>query len=129
MRLLPHRPAIRWALALGSCVAIVLLWGADLAAQCQMCRTALTQSAEGQRWSRGINAGILFLLAAPFLIAGSILLSMYHAQLLHALRRIRNRLVPGGAYGQSALVVPPLKTAGQRSTGHTAEPAHEASGQ
>lgn len=72
---------------------IVLLFGSDLSAQCQMCRTALTQSPEGQRWSHGINAGIMLLLAAPFLIAGSGLLVIYHTELLNRLRQVRARMV------------------------------------
>ena len=104
----PHkRSAILWTLAMGSGIAVVLRFSLDLAAQCQMCRTALTQSPEGQRWSRGINAGIMLLLAAPFLIAGSGLLMIYHAQLLSSLRRIRARFVPGGAYRRTELIVPP----------------------
>jgi hypothetical protein len=65
---------------MGTCVALVVLFlSSDLEAQCQMCRTALTQSEEGQRWGRGINAGIMLLLAAPFLIAFSALLVIYPA--------------------------------------------------
>jgi hypothetical protein len=89
-------------------VAIVLLCSPNLAAQCAMCRTALTQSAEGQRWSRGINAGIMMLLAAPFLIAGSILLVMYHAHVLAAVRRIRSRFVRDGAHRRAELAISPL---------------------
>jgi hypothetical protein len=77
------------ALLLGSCLAVALLFPASLSAQCQMCRTALTQSEEGQRWSRGINAGILLILAAPFLIGGSIALVIYRSQLPRALARVR----------------------------------------
>lgn len=79
------------ALVLGSCLAIALLFAPNLSAQCQMCRTALTQSAEGQRWSRGINAGIFVLLAAPFLIGGSIALVIYRPQLPRAWARTRAR--------------------------------------
>ena len=101
-----HQPAFLW-LALMSGAAIVLLCsGLNLAAQCAMCRTALTQSAEGQRWSRGINAGIMVLLAAPFLIAGSVLLTIYHAQVRAAAGRIRSRLASGRAYRKAHLTIP-----------------------
>jgi len=43
-------------------------------AQCALCRTAITQSPEGQRLAAGLNAGILFLFGAPFAIAGAITL-------------------------------------------------------
>jgi hypothetical protein len=81
---------IRWVL-LGSCLAALLLFSGNLAAQCQMCRTALTQSPEGLRWSRGINAGIMLLLAAPFLIAGSVALVIYQRPIARALARLRAR--------------------------------------
>jgi hypothetical protein len=90
-----QRLAISWIWATAGCIAIVLLCGMGLSAQCQMCRTALTQSVEGQRWSHGINAGILLLLAAPFLIAGGSLLVICRAQLVHTLGRIRARLILG----------------------------------
>jgi hypothetical protein len=75
-----------------SAICASLLFNSDVLAQCAMCRTALTQSPEGLRWSRGINAGIMLLLAAPFLIAGCGLAVIYKAQLLGWLRGIRTRL-------------------------------------
>jgi hypothetical protein len=105
MRHRPNHSMMLWTLTLAGCAAIVLLFSSDLLAQCQMCRTALTQSAEGQRWSRGIDAGILLLLAAPFAIAGGSLLVMYHAQALSVLRSLRARLVRR-ADGKAALVIP-----------------------
>lgn len=88
MRRKSHSP-ILWGLLLGSCLAVLMLLSPNLSAQCQMCRTALTQSPEGQRWSRGINAGIMLLLAAPFLIAGGISLVIYRPHLPRASARIR----------------------------------------
>jgi len=90
--------SVRWILWAGGFLAFALLFSQDLAAQCPMCRTALTQSAEGQRWARGINAGILLLLTAPFLIAGSAALVIYRPQVMAAVSRIRwlpFRPVPG----------------------------------
>ncbi len=68
-----------------------LVFSSKLAAQCQMCRTALTNSAEGQRWAQGINAGILLLLAAPFLIVGTIIFFIYRPQIVAALSTVRLR--------------------------------------
>ncbi len=96
----------RWAIVAALGLAVLLLFSADLSAQCAMCRTALTQSAEGQRWSSGINAGIMLLLAAPFLIAGIILAVIFQAQILQWMRRTRARVVPGGAYQKARLVTP-----------------------
>ena len=62
----------RWALA--ACVltsTIVLLLPSPAAAQCAMCRRALT-SPEGQHMVAAFREGILFLLAAPFLVFGTI---------------------------------------------------------
>jgi len=92
-----------WVLWAGGFLAVSLLFSQQLAAQCPMCRTALTQSAEGQRWARGINAGILLLLAAPFVIAGSAALVIYRPQVTAAVSRIRwlpFRSVPGRIPGQ-----------------------------
>jgi hypothetical protein len=44
-------------------------------AQCAMCRTALDQ--EGGQVAAGFNRGILFLLAMPYLVFGSIAGSWY----------------------------------------------------
>jgi hypothetical protein len=62
----------RWPLA--ACVlalTLVLLLPHSAAAQCAMCRRALT-SPEGQRMVAAFREGILFLLAAPFLVFGTI---------------------------------------------------------
>lgn len=74
-----------------SSVAASLLWSTNLAAQCAMCRTALTNSAEGQRWARGINGGIMLLLLAPFLIVGLIALQIYAHHVNAGLRQMYRR--------------------------------------
>jgi hypothetical protein len=108
MRIWQYRSAMLWALVLGCGAAMVLLVSPDLGAQCQMCRTALTQSSEGQRWSRGINAGILLLLAAPFLIAGSALLVIFHAQLRRMVKRMRARIFAPETRSEGRAAYPPL---------------------
>jgi hypothetical protein len=80
----------------------LLLSSANLSAQCAMCRTALTQSAEGERWSRGINAGIALLLAAPFAIAGVGLLVIYRDRAKSVLADLRLRL-PGSSTAKQRL--------------------------
>ena len=40
--------------------------------QCAMCRTALENSVEGQQIAEGFRHGVIFLLAAPYAILGSI---------------------------------------------------------
>ncbi len=44
----------------------------SVVAQCSMCKTALTGSAEGRALAQGFNRGIMFLAAVPFLIAGTL---------------------------------------------------------
>ena len=59
-------------------VAVSLCPGA-VWAQCPMCKTAVMASEEGQRLSQGLNAGILYMLAAPYLIAGAVAVFAYRA--------------------------------------------------
>jgi hypothetical protein len=51
---------------------LLLLWASPVAAQCPMCKTALTQSAEGQRIASDFNRAILVMVAAPYLIFATI---------------------------------------------------------
>jgi hypothetical protein len=97
-----NRHAALWILLAGIFLAVMLLFCQSLAAQCQMCRTALTQSAEGQRWARGINAGILLLLAAPFLICGAIAFVVWRPQVARCLIQIE-RAIRGGSKGNLSL--------------------------
>jgi len=49
---------------------LFLILGVDLLfAQCSMCRAVL-QSEEGQQTAKGINNGILYLMALPYLLVG-----------------------------------------------------------
>ena len=85
-----------WALRIlpaGGAIAFGQLFSGNLAAQCQMCRVALTNSAEGQRWTQGIHAGILLLLTTPFLIAGCIAFLIYRPQVDAAFMMLRARFV------------------------------------
>lgn len=53
--------------------------GTMVYAQCAMCVTGLTNSAEGQQMARSFNTAILYLLPFPYLIAlfiGGIILNM-----------------------------------------------------
>jgi len=52
--------------------AVLLFFGVgvdELSAQCSMCRAVL-QSEEGQTTAKGINNGILYLMAIPYLLVG-----------------------------------------------------------
>lgn len=52
---------------------VLCLTPADLLAQCPMCRaTAETNLANGGTAGAGLNAGILYMLVAPYLIVGGV---------------------------------------------------------
>ncbi len=51
---------------------VFLLLETSAWAQCAMCRTALESSAEGRAIAGGFRKGIVLLLAAPYLIFGTI---------------------------------------------------------
>jgi hypothetical protein len=54
-------------------VAVFSLVPADLVAQCPMCRaTAETNMRNGGTAGAGLNAGILYMLVAPYLIVGGV---------------------------------------------------------
>lgn len=77
---------IRRAAGAVAVVAAVLLMAAPGWSQCAMCRTALENSAEGQALAEGFRYGIVFLLAAPYAIAGSVAVG-----LLRAVRKRNNK--------------------------------------
>ena len=83
--------------------ALLLTVSSSLAAQCQMCRTALTSSVEGQRWAHGINAGIVLLLAVPFLIAVRVFCFIFRPEILRQMRRLGDRLRKASLYVQHRL--------------------------
>ena len=54
-------------------LALLLLIGPDLLAQCPMCRaTAETNLANGGTEGRGLNNGILYLLGMPYVLIGTV---------------------------------------------------------
>ena len=53
-------------------LSVLLFWPEALFALCPICKNALVNSPEGQQLVKGMNAGILLLLAAPFLVGGTI---------------------------------------------------------
>ncbi len=59
----------------GGVLALALLamaaCGAPAAAQCAMCRTAVTQSPEGRALAGSLNRAILMLMAAPYAVFGT----------------------------------------------------------
>jgi hypothetical protein len=53
-------------------IAVASVWAPVLHAQCAMCVTALENSPEGKAMAASFNNGILFLLAMPYAIFGTV---------------------------------------------------------
>jgi hypothetical protein len=79
------------ALAL-AVLGLAAAFGAPAAAQCVMCKTALTGSAEGRSMMASFNHGILLMVAAPYLVAGGFLLGVYRERLTQRAARFAARL-------------------------------------
>ena len=76
-------------------LVLVLVSAADqVAAQCAMCATALTGSEEGRAMSASFNRAILVMLAAPYLVVGTVALAFFRPQLRETLRRARGAPAP-----------------------------------
>ena len=60
-------------------IAVTALWAPALRAQCAICVTALENSPEGKAMAASFNNGILFLLAVPYAIFGTIGLVVFRA--------------------------------------------------
>ena len=52
-------------------LALFLLGSVDVEAQCAMCRAVL-ESEEGQQTAKGINNGIVYLMAIPYILGGAV---------------------------------------------------------
>ena len=61
-------------------VLVTAFGAATVSAQCAMCRTALTESPEGQQMAAGFNNAILFLLGAPYLVFGTLVGSLWYSR-------------------------------------------------
>jgi hypothetical protein len=55
-------------------LVLILLWGqTDLVAQCPMCKmSAESNMRDGGTAGNGLNAGILYMLATPYLLVGTL---------------------------------------------------------
>lgn len=64
---------LRWFTALALCLTLSFALVAPLQAQCPMCRmTAESNLENGGDAGRGLNQGILYMLATPYLLVGLI---------------------------------------------------------
>lgn len=61
---------------IGLILVVFLLWTVDAEAQCAMCRAVL-ESQEDDSTAKGINNGIMYLMAFPYLLVGGIGVAIY----------------------------------------------------
>lgn len=59
-------------------VILLLFFALPVEAQCAMCRAVL-ESEEGQTQAKGINDGIVYLMAIPYILVGGIALLIYRS--------------------------------------------------
>ena len=52
-------------------LVLFFLGSIDVEAQCAMCRAVL-ESEEGQQTAKGINNGIVYLMAIPYILVGAV---------------------------------------------------------
>ncbi len=52
-------------------LALFFLGSIEVEAQCSMCRAVL-ESEEGQQTAKGINNGIVYLMAIPYVLVGAV---------------------------------------------------------
>jgi hypothetical protein len=82
------RRAVFAAVLLGVVLAGTIV---PAAAQCAMCKTALTNSGEGQAVGGELNRAILVMMAAPYLVFGTLALVLFRKPLRERLARLRSR--------------------------------------
>jgi hypothetical protein len=77
----------------GLIVACLILGAAaaPAAAQCAMCKTALSGSPEGRVMSGHINHAILMMVFAPYLVAGTVAGVLIRRQIATRISRLRKR--------------------------------------
>jgi len=81
------RAAALVLLALGLVTA-----GEPLLAQCAMCKATVVQSPEGRRVAESLNAAILLLLAAPYLVFGTVAAVLLRPRIAPLLGRVARLL-------------------------------------
>ena len=57
-------------------LALFILGSEDVEAQCAMCRAVL-ESEEGQQTAKGINNGIVYLMAIPYVLVGAVGIAVF----------------------------------------------------
>jgi hypothetical protein len=64
---------IKYATVIGMVALLLIVFSTDVWAQCPMCRMSAESNLEnGGTAGKGLNAGILYMLATPYLIVGAL---------------------------------------------------------
>lgn len=81
--------------AITAAVVLALGWPEAAAAQCAMCKTALTNSPEGRDIGEQFNHAILLLIGAPYVVFCAVGAAIFRERLRVTWRRFRRpRMVP-----------------------------------
>jgi hypothetical protein len=68
---------------------VALGWPEAVAAQCAMCKTALTNSPEGRDIGEQFNRAILLMIGAPYVVFGAVGAAIFRERLRARWRRFR----------------------------------------
>jgi hypothetical protein len=85
-------PGLRRAACLLLAAFGLVLLAVSSGAQCQMCKTALTNSPEGRQMVQSFNYAILMMVAAPYLVVGTVTAALLRRRLLAAASDLAGRL-------------------------------------
>lgn len=90
---LPRRHPGRARLAVALLAGAVAVLAADPAlAQCVMCKTALTGSAEGRAMVAHFNHGILLMVFAPYFVMGAFAVAIFRERIVRRAGRLLSAL-------------------------------------
>jgi hypothetical protein len=85
---------MRRGAALGALLVLLALAAGDLGAQCAMCRSSLTSSAEGRGLIPEFNRAILLMIAAPYVVFATVGLAAFRGRIREAWKRRTTRRPP-----------------------------------
>ena len=71
---------------------LLLLINNEALAQCAMCKAAATSNIEGEtnNVGKGLNTGILYLMAIPYLILGTMFFFFFKKQIIEKFKSLRS---------------------------------------
>lgn len=71
--MLMNNKIIKYTTLIGMVALLLIVFSTDVWAQCPMCRMSAESNLEnGGTAGKGLNAGILYMLATPYLIVGAL---------------------------------------------------------